>query len=145
MLATVKNFFTVALLLSAAAMAQAPLPDAPSAVKQQNVWTAPVKHLSFYVGVGVFTASAIADIHSTTACEHSVPRACFEAYPGHDRYIYALPLVLMVAAATYGCELMLTGHKYLQWIICPSIGIALSIQHWIDSRTIYHEDGIARP
>lgn len=139
------KYLAVALLLVATAVSQE-FPQAPSAVKKQgNVWVAPLKSPSFYAGVGVFTASYMADIHHTTACEHSIPRGCYEAYKGHDRYIYPLPQIALVAGMTYGCEIMLTDHKWWRRLVCPGIGIGLSIQHWKDANTIYYEDPRARP
>lgn len=125
---------------------QAPIapnfPNAPSAAKTENVYLAPFKHAEFYVGVGVFSASAYADVHSTKVCERNL--TCVEAYSGHDRYSYIAPLIGLVAAGTYGCELILHDHKWYRRFICPGIGIGMSIQHWQDASTVYHVDYRAR-
>lgn len=132
--------YLLCLILSCSIFAQ--LPDAPS-VKKENVYLAPFKHAEFYAGTGVFSASAVADVHSTKVCERNL--TCVEAYKGHDFYGYITPLVGLVAAGTYGCELMLTGHKWYRRFICPAIGIGMSIQHWQDAKNIYPNNLIARP
>jgi len=122
----------------------AQIPDAPSMTKKAEiVYLAPLKDPEFYVGVGAFSASAIADVHSTKACERNL--TCVEAYKGHDSYRYIVPQIAFVVAGTYGCELMLHEHKWWRRFVCPSIGIGLSIQHWKDASTIYRNDRTAKP
>lgn len=129
-------FITWLLCLSAAA--QSALPNSPG-----SIWVRPLKDPAFYIGTADYTASAIADVHATTACEHSVPRGCYEAYPGHDRYGYVVPQILLVAGMSYGCSLMLSEHRRWRWA-CLAIPVGLSLIHWKDSRTIYRVDPIAR-
>lgn len=140
-----KTLITV-LLLTLGASAQ--VPNAPSHVRAQwekkpaNVWLAPFKDPAFYIGVGNHTASAIVDVHSTQACIAN--KTCVEAYPGHERYRYVAPLILLEAGAQYGCSLMLSNHKKWRWG-CLGISAAMSFYHWKDSSTIYHESRYARP
>jgi hypothetical protein len=134
----------VALLLVAAAAGQE-LPQAPSAVKaKENAYLSPLKDPFFYAGIGNFAAAGIADVHSTTACEHSVPRGCYEAYPGNDRYAHLLPQLGLVTAASYGCSLMLHGHRWWR-ALCPLATLPLVISHWRDATHIYPAGGVARP
>jgi hypothetical protein len=136
---------TLVLMLASAAFAQT-LVDAPSAIKKpghENVYLSPFKDPSFYAGVGIFSASAIYDVHSTRACEKTI--TCVEAYKGHDRYGYIAPQIAIVIAGEYGCFLMLHDHKWWRRTVCPGIAIAFSIQHWKDGSTIYKNDPIARP
>lgn len=133
--------FILFFLLGCQAFAQ--IPDAPSAAKKQNVYIAPLKQPEFYISVGAFSSSAIYDVHSTRVCEAN--KTCVEAYKGHDRYGYYTPLVGLVVAGTYGCQLMLNEHKWWRRFACSGIGIGLSIQHWKDGSAIYYEPREARP
>jgi hypothetical protein len=50
---------------------------------------------------------------------------CVEAYKGHDRYSFIAPQIALVAAADYGCSLMLYQHK--RWRIgCLAVPVLLS-------------------
>jgi hypothetical protein len=119
------------------------VPDAPSVAKRAgNVYLSPLRDPAFYIGTGVFTASVVADVHSTKVCEAN--RTCVEAYRGHDTYRYMAPLVLMTAAGSYGCSLMLHEHHKWRWA-CLAIPVVLSLQHWKDATTIYHNDLRAKP
>lgn len=136
------------LILAVSAAAQSALPNAPSHVRSQwekkpaNVWLSPFKDPAFYVGVANFSASAIADVHSTKVCERNL--TCVEAFKGHDHYSYIAPQIALVAGMAYGCSLMLHGHKYWRWA-CVAVPLGLSIQHWKDYRNIYPNGGVARP
>lgn len=135
------KYTLVVILLLASAAAQS-IPNAPSETRRQ-IFLAPLRSPTFYLGTGTFAASAIADVHSTKVCEYN--RTCVEAYKGHDRYGYVVPLILLVGAAEYGCEIMLHDHHY-RWYrrtICPALGIAMSIQHWQDARNIYPNGRVA--
>jgi hypothetical protein len=129
-----------------ASLSAQPLPDAPSASRHQqgNVYLSPFKDPFFYGGVANFAAAGIADVRNTTACEHSVPRGCFEAYPGNDRYIHLLPQLGLTVAAQYGCSLMLHSHKYWR-AACVLASLPLAISHWNDATHTYRTDIIARP
>lgn len=141
----------VLILMTTAAMAQG-IPDAPSATRPTrknaaraaNPFTAPFKDPAFYIGTAEFAASAIADVHSTTECEHTNPPQCVEAYKGHDRYSYIAPQIVWMAGVNYACSLMLHDHRRWRWA-CLAVPVALSIIHWKDSQTIYRNDPIARP
>jgi hypothetical protein len=58
------NKWMVLAFLTGVAMA-AP-PDAPSAIRrgEASPWVAPLRDPALYLGVGVYTASAVADVHS---------------------------------------------------------------------------------
>lgn len=128
--------YLACLLLGCSAFGQS-LPNAPS-----SIWKRPLRDPAFYIGTGNFAASAIADVRSTKVCEAN--RTCVEAYKGHDSYGYIAPQIALVAGMIYGCSLMLSEHKHWRWA-CLAIPIALSIQHWKDASTIYHESPYARP
>lgn len=138
---SIARVYLFCLILCCSVFAQ--IPNAPSAVKKEHVFLAPLKHPEFYVGVGAFASSAIADVHSTKACERNM--TCVEAYKGHDTYTYVTPLIGLVAAGTYGCELMLHEHKWWRRFACSGIGIGMSIQHWKDTVNIYPNDRMAKP
>jgi hypothetical protein len=139
-------------LLSLSLCAQEPstrtLPDAPSAVKKQvkpyNPYLEPFRDPAFYIGTLEFTASVIADVHSTKVCEHTRPPQCAEAYPGHDTYGYVAPLIALEAAAGYGCSLMFHDHHKWRWV-CVAIPALMSKQHWQDTFVIYPNGGVAKP
>jgi hypothetical protein len=138
------RYLLAVLLLSIVTMAQA-VPDAPSAVKRPgNVYLSPFKDPFFYGGVANFATAGIADVHNTTACEHSIPRGCYEAYPGNDRYAHLLPQLGLVTMLHYGCSLML--HDHHRWrAACVLVSLPLVISHWKDATTTYYNGGVAKP
>jgi hypothetical protein len=128
-----------------ASLSAQPLPDAPSASRQQgNAYLSPFKDPFFYGGVANFAAAGIADVHNTTACEHTTPRSCEEAYKGNDRYAHLLPQLGLIVAAQYGCSLMLHGHKYWR-AACLLVSMPLVISHWHDATTTYIIRAPAKP
>lgn len=137
----ITRLVAVILLLAGIGLAQ-PLPDAPSETKKQ-IYLAPLRSPTFWLSTAVFSAGAIADVHSTRECVRL--HQCVEAYPGHDRYGYIAPQIALVAGMTYGCEIMLHYHKWWRRTVCPGIGIGLSIVHWKDSQTIYYQNPVAQP
>lgn len=132
----------VALLIMCGVTMAAPLPDAPSTSKPRSVWLSPFRDPAFYIGSANYAASAVADVHSTLACEHDRPPRCVEAYRGHDSYGYIAPQIALVAGAAYGCSLMLSAHRHWRWA-CLVIPVAASLTHWRDATHIYHESPIA--
>lgn len=136
---------TILLLILVAAAGAQEIPNAPSAVvKHDNPYTSPLKDPFFYAGIANFAAAGIADVHSTTACEHTNPPQCAEAFKGNDRYAHLLPQLGLVTAASYGCSLMLHGHRWWR-ALCPLATLPLVISHWRDATHIYRNDAVARP
>jgi hypothetical protein len=131
---------SIILLLTIAASAE--VPDAPSHTrtqlqKHENVYLSPFKDPFFYAGTLTATSGVLADVHFVQSCERD--HTCFEANPGSDKYSRRLPEIGLVVLGSYGCSLMLHGHRWYR-AICAVGPVALGLYHWHDTKITYLKD-----
>jgi hypothetical protein len=137
------------LVVSAAAQSAPKIPDAPSHVRSQwekkpaNVYLSPFKDPFFYAGTMAATSGVLADVHFVQSCERD--HTCFEANPGADTYKRACRRSGWSSLGSYGCSLMLHGHRWYR-AICAVGPVALGLYHWHDTHITYlRNDRLVRP
>jgi hypothetical protein len=115
----------VIIALTAAAFAQQ---------QDQHVFRAPLKDPFFWAGTGFHMSSVLADVAHSQACQAA--RTCFEVNPGADKYRNRIPEIAFIAAADYGCSLVL--HDHHRWrVVCMAIPVTIGVLHWRDATRIY--------